>query len=64
MIVVQSGESELNKWVMEEHNINMDYKRSFGKEPPMITAVGIMTDSDDTKESAIALYGDIFFKRK
>ena len=40
-----------------------DYKRIFGKEPPMITGVGIMTDSDDTKESTVSFYGDISFKK-
>jgi hypothetical protein len=30
----------------------------------MIAAVGIMTDTDDTNESALSSYGDIVFKRK
>jgi hypothetical protein len=30
----------------------------------MTAAVGIMTDKDDTKESALSFYGDIVFKRK
>ena len=37
-------------------------KKILGKEPPIVTAVGIMTDSDDTKESALSFYGDIVFK--
>jgi hypothetical protein len=40
-----------------------DYKQAFGKEPPMISGVAIMTDTDNTGESAIAYYGDIPFKK-
>lgn len=64
MIVVQSGEIGINTWVEEERNVYQDYKKIFGSEPPMIAAVGIMTDTDDTKGSALSFYGDIVFKRK
>jgi len=64
MIVVESGESMLNQWVSEERNIYEDYKKAFGDEPPAISGVAIMTDADNTGESAIAYYGDIVFKRK
>jgi hypothetical protein len=30
----------------------------------MISGIGIMTDSDNTKESATAFYGDILLKQK
>ena len=64
MIVVQSGERGINTWVEEERNVYQDYKKVFGNEPPMIAAVGIMTDTDDTEESTVSFYGDIFFKSK
>ena len=64
MIVVQSGESRLNTWIAEEKNVYEDSKKIFGNEPPMIAAVGIMTDTDDTEESAMSFYGDIVFRRK
>jgi hypothetical protein len=55
MIVVQSGESRINDWIVEEPNAYEDYKKVFGYEPPMIDAVGIMTDTDDTKVFALSL---------
>jgi hypothetical protein len=64
MIVVQSGESRINTWIVEEKNVYEDYKKIFGNEPPMIAAVGIMTDTDDTEESGLSFYGDIVFKSK
>jgi hypothetical protein len=63
MIVVESGEAKLNQWVNEERNIYEDYKKAFGEEPPMISGVAIMTDTDNTGESATAYYGDIVFKK-
>lgn len=63
MIVVESGTTRLNEWVTEERNLYEDFKKAFGYDPPMISGVAIMTDTDNTSESAIAYYGDIVFKR-
>jgi hypothetical protein len=63
MIVVESGETKLNQWVNEERNVFEDYKRAFGEEPPTISGIAIMTDTDNTGESATAYYGDIVFKK-
>ncbi len=64
MIVVESGSSRLDTWITEERNVYEDYKRAFGQEPPMISGVAIMTDTDNTGESAEAYYGDIAFKKR
>jgi hypothetical protein len=63
MFVVESGPSKLNEWVNEERNLYEDYKKAFGVDPPMISGVAIMTDTDNTGESATAYYGDILFKK-
>ena len=63
MIVIESGETRLNEWITEERNVFEDYKNAFGKEPPHISGVAIMTDTDNTKERAIAYFGDIIFKK-
>ncbi len=63
MIVIESGPIKLNTWITEERNVYEDYKRAFGEEPPMISGVAIMTDTDNTGESAEAYYGDIVFKQ-
>jgi Protein of unknown function (DUF3047) len=64
MIVVESGGEKLNQWVTEERNLYEDYKKAFGEEPPAISGVAIMTDTDNTGESAVAYYGDIVFQKK
>jgi hypothetical protein len=63
MIVVESGATKLNQWVNEERNLYEDFKKAFGYEPPMISGVAIMTDTDNTGEQAVAYYGDIVFRK-
>jgi hypothetical protein len=63
IIVVESGPNKLKQWVNEERNLYEDFKKVFSKEPPMISGVAIMTDTDNTGERAIAYYGDILFKK-
>ena len=63
MVVVESGQQKLGRWIEEERNIYEDYKKAFGEEPTMINGVAIMSDTDNTKERATAYYGDIQFVR-
>ena len=63
MIVIESGETRLNEWITEERNVFEDYKKAFGEDPPIISGVAIMTDTDNTKEQAVAYFGDIIFKK-
>jgi hypothetical protein len=63
MVVVESGAERLQQWVRVERNIGEDYRKAFGEEPPMISGVAIMTDTDNTGESVTAYYGDIRFRR-
>lgn len=48
MIVVESGPAKFNTWMTEERNLYEDYKRAFGADPPMISGIAIMTDTDNT----------------
>ena len=63
MIVLQSGPDQVGRWVAEKRDIYADYKKAFGVEPTRISGVAIMTDSDNTGESARAWYGDIVFSK-
>ena len=64
MIIVESGSAHQNQWRRVQRNVIQDYRRAFGGDPPTISGVGVMTDTDNTSESAIAWYGDIIFRRK
>ena len=59
MIVVQSGEALLGQWLDNSRNIAADYEAAFGRKPPPIVAIGIMSDSDNTGDTAVAWFGDI-----
>jgi hypothetical protein len=61
MVVVRSGSTEVGRWVEEERNVYEDYRVAFGGDPPAINGVAIMSDTDNTGESAVAYYGDIVF---
>lgn len=64
MIVVESGPAKLNHWRPARRNIVEDFRQAFGTDPPPISGIAIMTDTDQTAESASAWYGDISFSRK
>ncbi|MEO8133894.1 MAG: DUF3047 domain-containing protein [Betaproteobacteria bacterium] len=61
MIVVESGAARLGQWLRYERNIIDDYRLAFGEDPPLISGVAIMTDTDNTGESAVARYGNVEF---
>ncbi len=61
MFVIESGTQYAHTWVSESRNVYEDYKQAFNHEPPLVSGVAIMTDTDNTKESAVAYYGDIIF---
>jgi hypothetical protein len=63
IIVLQSGADKTNRWQTESVNVYDDYKRLFGCKPPKVEGFGILTDSDNTKSSAIADYDDLILSQ-
>lgn len=63
MIVAESGRDKVGAWQEVTRNVYEDFKRAFGEEPGQITAIGIMTDTDNTGDNVHAYYGDILFRR-
>lgn len=61
MLALRSGESEVGQWLSEKRNIREDFNTLFGVDITEISAIAIMSDSDNTGQSATAFYGDIFF---
>lgn len=64
MVAVESGPELAGQWVSEKRNIYEDYRRAFGEDPPKVGAIAIMTDTDNTGESASASYGPIIIGRQ
>ena len=59
MISKESGPSNTGRWITETGNVFEDYIRYFGEQPPKVSAIAIMTDTDNTGESTSASYGPI-----
>ena len=58
-IVVESGEQGVRSWRQYRRQIEADYRMAYGEAPGRLVAVGVMTDSDNTRQKARCLYGDI-----
>lgn len=64
MVAVESGAEKTGQWVTVRRNILEDFRKAFGEDPPAVGAIAIMTDTDNTGETAIAWYGDITIHRE
>ncbi|HEY0201488.1 MAG TPA: DUF3047 domain-containing protein, partial [Burkholderiaceae bacterium] len=58
-IILEAGPGQLGRWLDYERDIHADYQRAFGEPPGALIGIGIMTDADNTKSSALAWYGPI-----
>lgn len=61
MVVVGSGATGVGRWQTVRRNVVEDFRRAFGEEPGPLTAVGVLTDTDNTGGSVEAWYGDLRF---
>ncbi|MDH3637588.1 MAG: DUF3047 domain-containing protein [Gammaproteobacteria bacterium] len=61
IVAVRSGNREAGQWRDEQRNVRQDFTQLFGKDVSTVHGVAIMTDTDNTGQSATAWYGDIRF---
>lgn len=61
MYAVESGTVKSGQWQFEKRNILADLSELHGIQATHIDAVALMTDTDNTGESVIAYYGNIYF---
>lgn len=61
MMALRSGMKDAGRWVSEKRDIRDDFRRLFGEELDHIDAVALMTDTDNSGQSATAWYGDLYF---
>jgi hypothetical protein len=54
MVLLEQGDAKVGMWVSEEVNVIEDYERAFGARPPPTASLAIMSDSDNTGESAVS----------
>ena len=56
-VVVDSGSQHLGQWRDHSRDVRADFIRAFGEEPGPMTAVAVMTDTDNTRSRLRAWYG-------
>jgi hypothetical protein len=59
MLAVAVDEQGLGRWQSYTRNLIEDYRRAFGEEPGRVTAIQLLSDTDNTGGIAEAFYGDI-----
>lgn len=59
MIVLQSGVDSGGVWREESRDLLADYRRFFGRDPELVRAVGVMSDTDNTGLEAEAWFADL-----
>ncbi len=64
IVVADGGSRRAGQWSTVERDVAEDFRAAFGEEPPAVSAVAVATDTDNTKESVTAWYGDIVLKKR
>ncbi len=61
--MISLGRGPLEEWRAEDVDLAADYRRLFGRPPPKLLGVALMTDSDNSCQQAEAYYADFRFHR-
>ncbi len=59
IVFVETGNEMANRWIWEERNLVEDYERLFMAAPPGLSAIVVLTDTEDTNEGVEAWYSSI-----
>ncbi len=67
-IVLRSGNAEAGNWVSETRDLDGDFQAAFGAgrpgPTPALTGLAVGNDTDQTKETATAWFGDFVWKAR
>jgi hypothetical protein len=59
LIALERGPDRIGEWIEESVNILEDYRKAFGKDPPLQASIAIMNDSDNTGQSSVSYVGNL-----
>ena len=62
MVVADSGQATVGRWVAHERDVAKDFRSAFGLPAPHVASVIVSADTDNTGESAESFFGDIEFR--
>jgi hypothetical protein len=60
-IVLDAGPGAARRWREHRRNLAEDYRQAFGEAPGRLLSVAVLTDADNTRQTALAWYGPIEF---
>jgi len=63
MISIESGNKLSKKWVQEKRNVRDDLRIAYQKDIRIIDAIAIMTDTDNSGQSATAYFHNLYFSK-
>lgn len=63
MVPLQAGADGVGQWRQQRVNVREDFKRLFGRDIDFIDGVAVMTDGDNSGNSAVAWYAAMTFSR-
>ena len=63
MIILERKNEKAGRWVRENRNLVEDFRRCFGKDPPGVAAVVLLSDTEDTNEGVEAWFKDLVLSR-
>lgn len=58
-LAVESGDARLDQWLSYTRNIRADFEKAFGEAPGALLGVALMTDTDNTRSTTRAWYGNV-----
>ena len=59
MVAVESGHGNAGTWRTYRRDVRADFRRLFGMDVEELEGIAVMTDSDNSRQSARAWYGEI-----
>ena len=59
MVAVESGHGNAGTWRTYRRDVRADFRRLFGMDVNELEGIAVMTDSDNSRQSARAWYGEI-----
>jgi hypothetical protein len=63
LIVVEGGSENLGKWIKYERNLYEDFKMLYKEEPRKLIYIGIINDTDQTKQKATSYFANLQLHR-
>jgi hypothetical protein len=63
LMVVEGGSSKLNQWLSYRRNLYQDFKALYDEEPRDLIFVGILNDTDQSRQEATSYVADLKFSK-